>query len=91
MKKFNFRRAFGGGGNRGVVRVACLFDDLAAKFVKDVRAIRRKDDKFETEKVVLVDSSDEYASIAEKGGKLPRTILLNEKENNTNFKKYGVW
>ncbi len=35
--------------------------------------------------------SDEYASIAEKGGKLPRTILLNEKENNTNFKKYGVW
>ncbi len=35
--------------------------------------------------------SDEYASIAEKNGKLPRTILLNEKENNTNFKKYGVW
>ena len=35
--------------------------------------------------------SDEYASIAEKGGKLPRTILLNEKENNTNFKQYGVW
>ena len=35
--------------------------------------------------------SDEYASIAEKGGKLPRTILLNEKENNKNFKKYGVW
>ena len=59
--------------------------------IKGVRTIRRKDDKFETEKVVLVDSSDEYASIAEKGGKLPRTILLNEKENNTNFKKYGVW
>ena len=35
--------------------------------------------------------SDEYASIAEKGGKLPRTILLNEKENNTNFKQYGKW
>ena len=35
--------------------------------------------------------SDEYASIAEKGGKLPRTILLNEKENNTNFKTYGKW
>ena len=35
--------------------------------------------------------SDEYASISEKGGKLPRTILLNEKENNTNFKTYGKW
>ena len=116
MKKFNFRRAFGG----GEARVACLFDDLAAKqlgsgathvalcnniglyfihlckvfaakFVKDVRTIRRKDDKFETEKVALVDSSNEHESIAEKGGKLPRTILLNEKENSTNFKKYGVW
>ena len=35
--------------------------------------------------------SDEFASITEKGGKLPRTILLNEKENNTNFKHYGLW
>ena len=58
MKKFNFRRAFGGG--------ACLFDDLAAKFVKGVRTIRRKDDKSETEKVVLVVSSNEHESIAEK-------------------------
>ena len=41
-----FRRAFGGGGNQEKVRVACLFDDLVAKFVKDVRTIRRKDDKF---------------------------------------------
>ncbi len=98
-----------GGGKRHGVRVACLFDDfaakqlrsqaaksvtgntelilapmageeasvherlasvtsagegeIAAKFVKDVRAIRRKDDKFETEKVVLVDSSSEHESI----------------------------
>ena len=37
--------------------------EIAAKFVKDVRAIRRKDDKFETEKVVLVDSSSEHESI----------------------------
>ena len=28
-----------------------MFDDLAAKFVKDVRTIRRKDDKFETEAI----------------------------------------
>ena len=40
-----------GGGKRGEARVACLFDDLAAKFVKDVRTIRRKDDKFETEAI----------------------------------------
>ena len=40
-----------------------MFDDLAAKFVKDVRTIRRKDDKFETEKVVLVDSCKEQKSI----------------------------
>ena len=31
--------------------------------IKDDRAIRRKDDKFETEKVVLVDSSSEHESI----------------------------
>ena len=37
--------------------------ELAAKVVKDDRTIRRKDDKFETEKVVLVDSSDEHESI----------------------------
>ena len=37
--------------------------EITAKFVKDVRAIRRKDDKFETEKVVLVDSSSEHESI----------------------------
>lgn len=35
--------------------------------------------------------SDEYASIAEKGGKLPRTILLNKKENDTSFRNYGKW
>ena len=40
-----------------------MFDDLAAKFVKDVRAIRRKDDKFETEKVVWVVSCKEQKSI----------------------------
>ena len=37
--------------------------ELAAKFVKDDRTLRRKDDKFETEIVVLVDSSDEHESI----------------------------
>ena len=60
-----------GGGKRHGVRVACLFDDFAArqlrsqaaKFVKDVRTIRRKDDKSETEKVVLVDSSNEQKYI----------------------------
>ena len=31
MKKFNSRRAFGGGGKCEEARVACLFDDLAAK------------------------------------------------------------
>ena len=35
--------------------------------------------------------SDEYASIAEKGGKLPRTILVNKKENDTSFRNYGKW
>ena len=57
------KKSLRGGGNREKARVACLFDGLAAKFVKDVRAIRRKDDKFETEKVVLVDSSSEHESI----------------------------
>ena len=48
-----------------------MFDDFAArqlrsqaaKFVKDVRTIRRKGDKSETEKVVLIDSSSEHESI----------------------------
>ena len=31
--------------------------------IKDDRTLRREDDKFETEIVVLVDSSDEYESI----------------------------
>ena len=31
--------------------------------IKDVREIRRKGDKFETEKVVLIDSSNEHESI----------------------------
>ena len=31
MKRFELRRAFGGGGNREEARVACLFDDLAAR------------------------------------------------------------
>ena len=30
-RKFDFRKAFGAGGKRHGVRVACLFDDLAAK------------------------------------------------------------
>ena len=49
------------GGNRHGVRVACLFDDFAArqlrsqaaKFVKDVRTIRSKGDKSETEIVAI--------------------------------------
>ena len=36
---------------------------LAAKVIKDDRTLRREDDKFETEIVVLVDSSDEHESI----------------------------
>ena len=38
-------------------------ENRAAKFVKGVRTIRRKDNKSETEKVVLVDSSKEQKSI----------------------------
>ena len=71
MKRSEIRRAFGGGGKRHGVRVACLFDGLAAKqlgseaakFVKDVRTIRRKGDKSETEKVVLVANCKEQKSI----------------------------
>ncbi len=65
------RHAPRGGGKRHGVRVACLFDGLAAKqlgseaakFVKDVRTIRCKGDKSETEKVVLVANCKEQKSI----------------------------
>ena len=63
MKKFNFRRAFGGGGKRHEARDIVCGAGEAAKFLKDDRAIRREDDKSETEKVVLVDSSNEHESI----------------------------
>ena len=55
-----FRKRLRGGGNRSEAR------DIVrevGKVVKDDRAIGRQDDKFETEKVVLVDSGDEHESI----------------------------
>ncbi len=75
MNKYGIRRAFGGGGKRlesslqrgeEVEEVTKLLRHYGTKVVsgiKDDRTIRRKDDKFETEKVVLVDSSDEHESI----------------------------
>ena len=42
---------FRGGGNRGEARDIVRGADLAAKFLKDDRTIRRKDDKFETEAI----------------------------------------
>ena len=73
------KKSFRGGGNRlesspqrgeeaivheRLARVTSAGEgEITAKFVKDVRSIRRKGDKFETEKVVLVDSSNEHESI----------------------------
>ncbi len=54
------RHASRGGGKRHGVRDVVRGVDLAAKFVKGVRTIRRKDDKFKTEKVALVDNSNEH-------------------------------
>ena len=53
------------GGKAAKVGRHCYADSetKVVSEVKDDRTIRRKDDKFETEKVVLVDSSSEHGSI----------------------------
>ena len=56
-----FRNAFGGGGNRGVGRDIVRKIELAAKFLKDAKTIRRKDDKFETEIVAISRHSERIA------------------------------
>ncbi len=54
------RRAFGGGGNRSEARDIVHKIELAAKFLKDDRAIRREDDKSETEKSIQSYPSPEF-------------------------------
>lgn len=39
----------------------------------------------------IIRLTDEFVSLAEKGGKLPRTILLNKSSNNSNLTQYGLW
>ena len=54
------RRAFGG-GDREKARVACLFDGLAAKFLKDDKTLGRKDDKFVSGKEAISRHSERLA------------------------------
>ena len=73
--ELDIKMAFGGGGNRLAISLqrgeeaeedTKLLGHYGAKVVSGIkgdRTIRRKDDKFETEKVVLVDSSSEHESI----------------------------
>ena len=55
------RRAFGG-GDREKARVACLFDGLAAKFLKDDKTLGRKDDKFVSGKEAISRHSEALQS-----------------------------
>ena len=43
------------------------------------------------EKNGILRLTDEYASLADKGGKLPRTILLNRSENQKYMNIWGLW
>ena len=72
MKKSDVKFAFGGGGNCGVERDIVRGAGEAAKFLKDDRTIRRKDDKSETEAICRHSKGNNNF--------IPKNLLLNNQE-----------